>query len=174
MRFRFLSLQLLTAAMAFVAAAAVCAQSKPVADGIVQSGEYSIEKVDGAMRLYASFDSNRIYIAAVGRTSGWIAVGVDSRRMDGAKIFMGYFANGKETFSTQVGERHRHKETTEFSVLAHAVAESNGVTTIEIVLDRSAYLGPNQTTIDVIYAMGSSDTFRQYHSQRGSTTLNVD
>lgn len=170
MQIRILSF-LSAAFVLLVAADFAAAQSHPVADGSVESGEYGVEKQDGAIRLYASFDAEKIYLAVVGRTTGWVAVGADSARMDGAKIFMGYFADGKEGFSTQAGSRHRHSESAGFSALSHAVRESNGTTTMEIVLDRRAFLEPGQTTLDVIYALGSSDTFRQYHSTRGSTRL---
>lgn len=163
-----------TAVFALLAAAGVAAQTTPTADGVVGQGEYAVEKTEGAIHLYASFDATKIYLAVTGDTTGWVAIGVDSLRMDGAKIFMGYFANGKQYFTSQVGVRHSHRETSDFSALSHAVGESNGTTTLEIVLDRSTYLEAGQTTLDVIYAMGSADSFGQYHTQRGATKLNVD
>lgn len=174
MRSRMIHGTLCAVCFMLLAAVGAAAQSPPTADGVVTPGEYTIEKVDGAIHLYASFDSEKIHLAVTGRTTGWVAIGVDSLRMNGAKIFMGYFADGKQYFTSQIGVYHRHHETTDFSALAHAVGESNGTTTLEIVLDRRSYLEPGQTTLDIIYAMGRTDSFQQYHAQRGATTLNVE
>lgn len=174
MRIRALAVPLLSAAVVLLAADIAAAQSHPTVDGSIGPGEYSLEKQDGALRLYASFDEETIYLAVAGRTKGWVAIGVDSARMDGAKIFMGYFANGEGRFSTQSGVRHSHREASSFSARSHAVRESSDTTTMEIALDRRVLLDPTRTTLEVIYAMGSGDSFGQYHEQRGSTSLTVN
>ncbi len=149
------------------------AQSTQSTDGVVQPGEYAIDRIDGPAHIYASFDAGKIRLAIVGETRGWVAIGVDSKRMHGAKIFMGYVDGNGESFTTQAGVRHSHNDSSEFEALAHAAAESGNSTTMEIALDRSAFLEPGQTTLDLIFAMGNSDSFRQYHSFRGTTTLEI-
>lgn len=159
--------------LASVAIVPVSGQTKPVTDGTVMAGEYKIEHVDGPVRLLASFDASHIYLAIVGKTEGWVAVGVGSSRMDGAHIFIGYVANGKEAFSVQRGVRHSHRQSAEDGVLAHALAEAGGSTTMELVLERSAYLGASDQSLDVIYAIGNADSFVRYHAFRGATQLNI-
>ena len=162
------------AVVALVSVGNVSAQANPTADGVISPGEYSNESVDGPVHLYSRFDSTRIYLAVEGRTSGWVAIGLSSRRMNGAQIFMGFVSNGRPEFSTQAGARHSHSESSDFAAVEHGIGESGGTTTMELVLDRASFLGPAQSTLDVIFALGSSDSFRQYHSFRSSTSLRID
>ncbi|HUX22898.1 MAG TPA: hypothetical protein VMW69_16800, partial [Spirochaetia bacterium] len=76
-------------------------------------------------------------------------------------------------FTTQNGVRHSHSETSDFLAELHGVGEANGLTTLELVLDRTAFVPSGQSSLDMIYAMGSSDSFRQFHSFHSSTTLAV-
>lgn len=164
---------ILAALIGIAGAAAALAQSMDSTDGVIQPGEYSIDRVDGPAHIYARFEADKIRLAIVGETKGWVAIGVDSKRMNGAKIFMGYVDGNGESFTTQAGVRHSHHDSSEFKALSHAVKETGNSTTMEIELNRSAFLGPGQTTLDLIYAMGSRDSFRQYHSFHGTTTLSV-
>lgn len=162
------------AVFALVSAGSVTAQTNPTADGVISPGEYSSDSVDGPVHLFFRFDSTRIYLAVEGRTNGWVAIGLNSRRMNGAQIFMGYLSNGRSEFSTQAGVRHSHSESSDFAAVEHGIGESGSTTTMELVLDRASFLDPGQSTLDVIYALGGSDSFRQYHSFRSSTSLPID
>ena len=164
---------ILAALIGIAGAASALAQSTHSTDGVVQPGEYSIDRVDGPAHIYASFEADKIRLAIVGETKGWVAIGVDSTRMNGAKIFMGYVDGNGASFTTQVGMRHTHQDSTEFEALSHAVKETGNSTTMELELARSAFLSAGQDTLDIIYAVGSGDSFRQYHSFHGTATLPV-
>ncbi|HUX20193.1 MAG TPA: hypothetical protein VMW69_03070, partial [Spirochaetia bacterium] len=82
---RVLPLLLFVIGFGFFGTSVLAAQTVPIADGVVQQGEYSFDKVDGPAHVYARFDSNKIYLSIVGRTTGWVAIGLDSTRMHGAK-----------------------------------------------------------------------------------------
>jgi len=164
---------ILAALVGIAGAASALAQSTQSTDGVIQPGEYSIDRIDGPSHIYASFDDGKIHLAIVGETKGWVAIGVDSKRMNGAKIFMGYVDGNGESFTTQAGVRHSHHDSSEFEALAHAVAQTGNRTTMEIELDRSAFLGPGQSALNIIYAVGNNDSFREYHSFHGTTTLAV-
>lgn len=160
--------------LGLIGGGALAAQSAPAADGSVKQGEYSFDKADGPAHIYARFDSSKVYIAIVGETSGWVAVGLNSTRMHGAKIFMGYVDGKGPSFTTQAGVRHSHSDTSDFAAVLHGVGEANGATTLELILDRSSFIPAGAASLDIIYAMGSSDSFRQFHSFHGTTSLAVE
>jgi DOMON domain len=162
----------LAAALAFAHPAAA-ETAAPVDDGVVKPGEYALDMTDGPVHLYYTITANRIYIAVVAEATGWVGLGLDSSRMNGAKIFIGYYDNGKPAFTDQLGQGHRHLPTDSFSALDHAVLRSGGATTMEVTLDRSAFLQSGDTSLDVIYAESGGDDITAHHDFRGSATLAV-
>lgn len=170
---RFLRHTVLLVALVALTTVAAFGQESPVCDGVVSSGEYQVESDYGPMSLHASFGPEKIYLAVVGKTNGWVAVGLGSKVMDGATILMGYVTDGKEAFTVQRGVRHSHRDATAEGILAHAMSESGGTTTMELVLNRADFIKSDQTTLDLIYAEGISDNFVYYHMFRGSTALKI-
>lgn len=164
----------LFAALSLAAAVSggAAAQTSPSVDGRIEPGEYPFETSAGPLTLYAAVEAGTIHLAVVGRTSGWVAVGVGSRRMEGATIFMGYVAGGREAFTFQQGRGHSHRSAGRAEP-PHAVAEHDGTTTLEVALERSAYLGAGASSLDAIYAMGDTDSFVLYHAARAQATIPV-
>jgi hypothetical protein len=148
---------------------------KPSIDGVIQSGEYSFSQdFDQQITLYASRSGTTLYLAVVGNTSGWVAVGLGAPRMDGADIFMGFVKDGKVTFKPQVGKGHRHGDApadVADTLVSYAMKEAGGKTTLEVALKAGSYIKGGQSSLDVIFAMGDQGNFTQYHSYRGATSL---
>jgi len=179
-------LRVMTVAMALLAAigSTVFAQdklgvssSKPSVNGVVKPSEYSYSHdFDQQMTLYASRTPTTLYLAVVGNTSGWVAVGL-GQKMDGADIFMGFVKNGKVSFKAQVGKGHRHGDApadVSDTVESYALKESGGKTTLEVALKAGAYIKSGQPILDLIFAMGDQGNFTQYHSYRNLTSLALE
>ncbi len=178
-RSRGVVLFVLTAALAFVAAAGFAqgkalavGTDKPDVDGVVKAGEYAVEKDLGPMQVYLSRTADALYVAAVGSTSGWIAVGLDSQKMQGATIFMGFVGeDGKVQFKPQAGAGHAHANVTDKtipdSVLSYAIKEKGGKTTLEVALKADRYIKAGQGSLDMIFAIGPAKSFSPYHTFRG-------
>jgi len=179
-------LRVMTVAMALLAVfgSALFAQDKlgmssrkPSVDGVVKPSEYSYSHdFDQQITLYASRTATTLYLAVVGNTSGWVAVGL-GQKMDGADIFMGFLKNGKASFKAQVGSGHRHADApaeVSDTVESYSLKESGGKTTLEVALKASPYIKAGQSTLDLIFAMGDQGNFTQYHSYRNLTSLALE
>ena len=151
---------------------------KPSIDGVIQAGEYGYSQdFDQQMTLYASRTATTLYLAVVANTTGWVAVGLGSPRMDGADIFMGFVKDGKVTFKPQLGKGHRHSDApadVADTLVSYAMKQAGGKTTLEVALKAGAYVKGGQSSLDVIFAMGDQDSFTQYHSYRNTTSLALE
>jgi hypothetical protein len=142
----------------------------PVVDGIVAPGEYAFTKDFGPLAFSVSRTADTLFLAIVGKTTGWVAVGMGSQRMDGATIFIGFVdKDGKVQLKPQAGQGHSHSDTTPAvaeTVTASAMKESGGVTTLEIALKSAAYVAKGQDSLSVILAVGPDDSFSPRHTFR--------
>jgi hypothetical protein len=166
-----------------VAAAAAFAQSlavgtgKTVIDGVVKAGEYSFSQQFDTVTLYANRTADTLSLAVVGSTSGWVAVGLGSMKMNGATIFMGFVdADGKVQFKPQEGTGHRHinaAKSVEDTIVSYQIKEAGGKTTLEIAVKAADYVKAGQAALDLIFAVGQDKSFTPYHSSRGSVSLKL-
>jgi hypothetical protein len=152
--------------------------AKPVIDGVVKAGEYTWTQQFDTITLYASRTADTLSLAVVGSTTGWVAVGLGSLKMNGATIFMGFVgADGKVQFKPQSGNGHRHVDAKEPSVadsiVSYQIKEAGGKTTLEIALKAADYVKSGQAALDVIFAVGEDKSFTPYHSSRGSVSLKL-
>ncbi len=148
---------------------------KPSLTGTINPNEYTYSHdFDGQMTLYASRTPTTLYLAVVGNTTGWVAVGI-GQRMDGADIFMGYVKAGKAIFNKpQLGRGHFHHDApadVSDTLEKYALKERGGKTTLEVALKASPYV--RGSTLDLIFAMGDQASFTQYHSYRNLTSLSL-
>jgi hypothetical protein len=169
----------LVAALVVLAASAGFAQSpslavstnKTTVDGSAAAGEYPYSQDFGKMKLFVNRTADALYVAVAGQTSGWVAFGLGSLRMNGAVMFLAYVdASGKGQLSVQEGKGHSHGDAAQAAkdtVVSYAVKEAGGVTTLEVALKPDAYLKAGQTELDVIYAEGSGKSFGPFHMFRG-------
>ncbi len=151
--------------------------NKPVVDGVVNPNEYSFSKDYKDLVLYVSRTADSLYVAVVGNTTGWVAFGLGSLKMDGANIFIGYVQkDGKVQFKPQAGRGHIHRDTTQevtSSIVSYAMKEAGGKTTLEVELKPALYVKAGQATLDMIYAVGTEDSFVPGHMFRGWITLKL-
>jgi len=164
--------------MVFIAlvlsAAAVWAQQSTVIalDGVISEGEYKTTEIkDGftiATRL--SEDGKSLQVAVSAQTTGWLAIGLGTRKMDGSFMIMGFVSDGKPSVSYELGKGYSHAPTPAPGVTSF-VAEANGVTTLEVVLPASLYV--KSGLLQAIAAFGTKDDFRSKHAKRTSLELKL-
>ena len=145
--------------------------AEPKVDGLVSPGEYGYEAAYAGMRLSAalSSDGKILHLALAAPTKGWAAIGLGSRRMDGAHMVLGYEASGKAAVSEEKGKGHGHSPTQDKRLLSSAVKESGDTTVLEFSLPL-ADLAPSGK-LPLIIAYGARDDFRSMHSKYGSFDL---
>jgi len=154
--------------------AATWAQQVPASalDGIIAEGEYQTSQIkDGftiATRLSA--DGSTLQIAVSAQTTGWLSIGLGSRKMDGSFMILGYVSDGKPSVSYELGKGYSHAPTPAPGVTSF-VAEAGGVTTLEVSLPASRYI--KSGLVQTIAAFGNKDDFRSKHSKRTSLELKL-
>jgi hypothetical protein len=151
--------------------------AKPVVDGVVAEGEYTYVKAFGPVVLSASRTADTLFVAVTGDTSGWVALGLGSLKMNGATIFMGFVDDkGAVQFKPQAAAGHRHSDAEKAvagSVVSYAMKTAGGKTTLELALKAAPYVTGGQSTLDAIFAIGQAKSFLPLHSFRGSTSITL-
>ena len=151
---------------------------KTVVDGVAHPDEYSFSQAFGPLTLSANRTADTLYLAVVGKTSGWVAVGLGSLKMNGSTIFMGFVdGDGKVQFKAQAGAGHSHKDAAKSvsdAVISSAITEAGGTTTLEIALKAGGYTTSGQPVLDLILALGGDKSFTGRHSYRGAASLKLN
>ena len=171
-------------AVFLLAASATGAQTNPVVlspsdawvtvDGVSAASEYTATAEIGKTKLSLARDKDNLYVSITGDTTGWIAVGFGSLRMDGAFLFICFVgADGKAQGKLQTGKGHTHADVASEALVQFAMKEAGGVTTLELVLKASSVIAKDATSLPVIWAVGTSDSFSALHKARGSLTLTL-
>ena len=146
-------------------------------DGVVSPGEYSFSQDFDSVSVYARRTADALYLAAVGNSTGWVALGLGSLKMDGSTIFMGFVgSDGKTQFKVQSGSGHSHHDVSAdvtATVASYAIKETGGKTTLEIALKPAAYVNSGQKDLQVIYAVGTEKSFMPRHMSRGAFSLSL-
>ena len=153
----------------------------PSVDGNVLDGEYNARFDFGRITIYTRTEGNLVYIALIGKTAGWVAIGFGASDMKGADIVIGWVSGGKtyvlDSYST--GKTGPHRPDTILGgsddIIEYAGSEVNGITTIEFVrklvtgdpYDKPIRIGTNT----VIWAVGDSDNPKDIHVERGKSTI---
>lgn len=150
--------------------------TRPSADGAVQPGEYTYtQDFDNQVTLCASRTADTLYLGVVGRTDGWVSVGLGSKKMDGDVIFIGFVdTDGKVNFKTQMGKGHKLADASpdvSSSVISSAMKQGDGKTSLKVALKAADFIKQGQSSLDLIFAIGKARSLTSYHSYRGSTTL---
>jgi hypothetical protein len=154
------------------AALAVSAKDATV-DGVVKPGEYSWTKSFGQLELSLTRTADTLWIGAVGTTTGWVSVGLGTLKMDKSAIFIGFVdSEGKTQFKPQLGAGRTHADTTDpditGSLVSSAMKEQGGKTTLEFALSADTWIVEGQAALNLIYAIGSQDSFSPRHTMRGA------
>jgi len=159
----------------------------PRIDGTIDPVEYRHEKLVDDFVLRWSNDSEHLYVAMQGLTTGWISVGFDpENRMQGANYVVGAVIDGEAVIWDAFGMAPvgpNHPEDTELGgttdVIAYAGAERDGLTLIEFQIpldsgdayDKALTVGETYT---VLVALGSGDAFTAAHTWRAATEITLD
>jgi hypothetical protein len=151
--------------------------NKTVVNGVVAPEEYGFSQDLGKMKIYINRSADTLNVAVVGVTSGWVAIGLGATRMDGAAMLFGYVdSSGKVFFKAQTGRGHGHADAAQAvqdTVIASAMTEAKGETTLEVALKPAVYLKAGQAKLELIYAQGSGDSFTSMHSFERSVTVSL-
>lgn len=168
------SLLVLCVVLAFASTPAFTQNANPLADGKIGPSEYAASRTDGKITIYWTVASDTIYMAVSAPTSGWVAVGLGSSRMNGATIFMGYVdENGNPMVTVQKGRSHTHSPTSDVTPVAEVVGSANGTTVLEIAVRRSEVTQPGASRLDYIYAYSTAKNFRTRHVFRNASSLSL-
>ncbi len=155
-----------------------------VIDGLITIGEYTYQQVlsDGDFILNWKQVSNEIYFALEGKTTGWLAIGINpSFMMLNADMYFGWvYPNGSVAMvdAYAIGPTGPHPTDTEQGgtndILQYNGSENEQTTIIEfkrlLTTPDSSYDNslPLSGTVKIIWALGASDSFDAPHVKRGS------
>jgi hypothetical protein len=143
-------------------------------DGVSAASEYTATAEIGKTKLSLARDKDNLYVSITGETTGWLAVGFGSLTMDGALLFIGFVsADGKAQGKIQKGSGHIHADAASNALVQFAMKEAGGMTTLELVLKATSVIAKGATSLPVIWAVGTSDSFSALHKARGSLTLTL-
>ncbi|MCU0799167.1 MAG: hypothetical protein MUC62_05790 [Candidatus Thermoplasmatota archaeon] len=163
---------------------------KPDLDGIISKNEYDFNGTfgEGLLTIHWRVVDDSIRIALVGRTTGWISIGIDySTAMADSDMIIGWVTSDGavhvvDAFST--GPTGPHPPDVDQGgsndITSFGGKEINGITTVEFV--RKLITGdpkdrpiPANGTVKIIWAIGSTDSFDDPHTntKRGYGTINI-
>ncbi len=140
---------------------------EPVVDGAVGGSEYKYSQAKDGMNLGArlSADGKTLFLSVSAKTSGWVAVGTGSAKMDGAFMVIGYVIGDTPTVLYRLGKGHGHSDTSSKCVTAKVVENAAG-TTLEVSLPAARYVKAGEA--DILIAYGNKDDIRGRHAGRAA------
>jgi len=165
LKFTALAAAVLAAAAPLAAQTLAPSPKAPAADGTVSPGEYSYTSAQKDMTIHLSLsaDGRTLYAALEAPTTGWVAVGLGSTRMDGAFMVLGYDAAGTAAVSEETGTGRRHAPNPTRILTAQAVRETAGKTVLEFALPAAPHAAGSG--LKLILAYGRRDDFTSIHSR---------
>ncbi len=171
------------AAVLFVVSAAVAVgqnsgtlrltSALPKVDGVIGAKEYTLAVDAAGMQLGLSLSADTLFVALSAPTTGWVAVGLGSTRMDGAVMYIGFVGPDKDQLKVQQGTGHRHADMDTNSPQQYSLSESNGRTSMELALPASSFIAKGQKTLDLVVAMGGADSFVSMHKAKAGLTIGI-
>ena len=133
----------------------------PVVDGKVGSGEYvHSQKVVDATAVLSWTDDGKggLYVALAAKGKGWAGVGLGSKRMSDAYIYLGFVgSDGKGVFSEQVGKGHRHTDSGKKTADQSAVVLSGGTTILEFHIPAAQLTFTGKSVPFIVASSDSAD-----------------
>ena len=146
-----------------------------VVDGVVSSDEYTFTKDLGQVQLAISRSADTLWIGVVGKTTGWVAAGLGTLKMDKAAIYIGFVdSSGKVQLKPQLGAGRSHSDTADpritGSLLSSAMKEEDGKTTLELAFTADTWIDGREA-LELIYAIGAQDSFSPRHIVRGALSV---
>lgn len=160
-------------------AAASFAQKLPasspaaVLDGVIGDKEYALAVPLDKLTLHASRTADALFVAVQAETSGWVAFGVGSAKMDNAWIYIGYLKGEQAVFAAERGAGKGHKEVADAPKVQYQLGERDGRTVLELSFRTADLIAAGQTALDCIVAYGRGDDLKSYHAFRRSVRLQL-
>ena len=149
----------------------------PDIDGIISSGEYSmVIKIKNGY-IYLSRTNQNIYAAIKAETTGWVAMGFNSLKMNSADIIIGYVNKKEKVIKTQKGVGRTHRNFPIPYVIKSAISEKKGYTTLEVALrigEKPSDLSLKGATFNMITAYGTKDNLKSYHKFRKPISVKLN
>jgi hypothetical protein len=161
------------------AAVAVFAQKLPASspaatlDGTIVTNEYALVVPLDTATLYASRTADKLFLALEAQSTGWVAIGVGSAKMDNAWIYIGFVTGDQVTFAVQQGSGHGHKEAGDAPKVEYKLAEREGSTTMELAFRSADLIAGGQTELACIVAYGKADNLSSYHAFRRAVQIQL-
>ncbi|MFX0065051.1 MAG: DOMON domain-containing protein [Candidatus Hermodarchaeota archaeon] len=160
-----------------------------IIDGTIADGEYQFNGTlgNGDFTLYWHTVADEIYVGMVGKTTGWVSLGISPTfMMENADMIIGFVTTAGDTeildaYSTGATGPHPLDidlgGTTDIS--EYNGTEASNLTTIEFkrqLITNDDYDKPfsSGTTITIIWGLGSGDDFDAPHFKRGSASFNLE
>lgn len=149
--------------------------NEPAVDGVTGTSEYPVGAEIGKMKVRLSRTSDTVYASFSAETTGWVAVGFGSLKMDGALMFIAFAtADGAAQLKIQKGKGRTHGDVESDALIKFAVKEQGGVTTLELALKAASLIGGGATELPMVFAMGGADSFTSPHRARGSQQVKLE
>jgi hypothetical protein len=176
-KIRFFNTCILLAAASFAGAQSTLSLNQvttlPQVDGVVSPREYSLAARADTMELNLLWTTSTLFIAVSGQTSGWVAVGLGSTEMDGSVMYIGFVTRDSMQLKVQQGDRHGHNDIGTNAPVQYFLRETGGQTVLELALKTSDFIPNGQKKLDLIIAMGGSDSFLSMHKAKAGFTVSL-
>jgi hypothetical protein len=140
--------------------------SQPVLDGKVTASEYRFSVVKSGITVNYDFIGNYFYAAVTAPAKGWVALGLNSSKMDKALILIGFVKDGAENSSVERGNGHSHKKEAGLPVADFKLKETAEGTTMEIRIAATALAAGAK--VPFMAAFSNTDSYSAFHSGRTS------
>ena len=144
----------------------VVSSGSPQIDGVISQGEYSLVVELPRGELYLNRTAELLSVAVQSELDGWVSVGLGSKRMDEASIYIGYVDSGEQVFAKQLGRGHGHEDSSVAEPTAFQLKENQTGTVLELSFPASAFISAGANRLPVIVAAGRRDNLTGYHSMR--------
>jgi hypothetical protein len=148
--------------------------AKPTLDGVVAASEYAVVVETGKQTISLSLTVDTLYVAVSANTTGWVAVGFGSLKMNGALMLIGFIGtDGKAQLKLQKGSGHSHGDVESDALVQFVMKEQGGKTVLEAALKASSIIGKDAKTLPMIWAFGGGDNFTSFMQARGAFTVDL-
>jgi hypothetical protein len=144
----------------------------PAIDGSLASAEYQQAKTIGGVTVALTLGSDKqLYLAIQAKTTGWVALGTGTGRMDGSNLFLAVLADGKPVLSEQLGKGHSHGDAPGSLVSNWKLVVADGVSTLELSLPADKVTSAGK--LNLLWAYGNTTDLKARHAARGSLSFSV-
>jgi len=142
-------------------------------DGVIADKEYSLVTEAAGMKLGLTWNAETLFMGLSAPTTGWVAVGLGSAKMDGAIMYIGYVKGNETDLKVQRGSGHRHADVETNAPAQYVMKEADGQTVLELALKPTGLIAKGQKTLDLVIAMGGADSFASFHKARAGISVGL-